>query len=1008
MSRPSWRARVLSIGLVVCCSPSAWAVLGWVGNLFPAGGSTSTVEPGGDFYAYVQVWKGGVTDQPGQGANITCTLHWGEVGVWGQPWSSVTDTPMTYHGDVVNNDEYRVLITPAAGLYELTAFCTDTSDASTTWQDGSIARLVVRPTTGSCATAAQGDNNLYWSALLHDSFSADYRSPVGPLPTTAGSVSLVFRTCLNDLGGPPSVRVWDDRANVEAVTAMVYDGAGSDPVEGGVAFWRLDLTAPADPTILYYVFKATDGTATVYYRDDDPRFYGGGYGAAEANQSTAYSSSYQMTVYDPSFAVPEWMHRGVVYQVYPDRFRDGDPANNPLAGRFFYGALSSIVRSGSPDWNATLCDPRDTYSPGCPGHWSDNFYGGDLEGIRSKIAQGYFDALGVSVLYLNPIFSSPSNHKYDTRDYLSVDPDFGTLEDFRNLVDTAAAHGIEVLLDGVFNHTSSDSVYFDRYHQYATVGACEDQNSPYRSWYTFYDVAPGTGGCVSSTGVANGANYDQWFIYDSLPRLVSSNAGVRDLVWDNGAASVGPYWVAEGAAGWRFDVGGDVDPGVTADPTNTYWEGFRAAVRAVRNDTVTLGEEWGDGSPWLLGNEWDLVMNYRFRSAALGWLFTGCAPGSNGCSGDGTVFQDNDSEVASASGAISRLSPSLFNARLLSIWEDYPEPAWKGMLNLAGSHDTNRVRFLLKKGNLDDDDAAAQRTKELWLFAFTYAGAPTVYYGDEVGLNHDGVFWSGKYEDDPYNRAPFPWDDTPGDYLPDTTDLLPHLRRMASVRLACRALEDGDVVHGAVLDDASRVYGFGRVAAGGSVALVALNRDDASHDVTFSGLGAPPYSLSDGEVLVDVISGTQYQVSGGELAGVTVTSNWGAVLVDPDHVDTPLPAAELYALTVGADVVLSWRPVIGDTAGGREVVTAYDVHRGATPDFTPDGGTLLDTVTPPPFGSADGRLHSTDVGAAAGGFYYLVRAHTAAGAHSDARAVRALFADGFETGTTSAWSQTSP
>ena len=134
--------------------------------------------------------------------------------------------------------------------------------------------------------------------------------------------------------------------------------------------------------------------------------------------------------------------------------------------------------------------------------------------------------------------------------------------------------------------------------------------------------------------------------------------------------------------------------------------------------------------------------------------------------------------------------------------------AFKAMMNLEGSHDTNRLRFLLKKVNGDNDSTAVQRMKESWIFAYTYAGAPMLYYGDEVGLSHDGIWDGSRWQDDPYNRAPFPWDDTPGSYGADTSNLLPHARKMSSVRLSYRALQDGDVQHGLIVDDANKLYGF--------------------------------------------------------------------------------------------------------------------------------------------------------------------------------------------------------
>ncbi|MCX6032247.1 MAG: alpha-amylase family glycosyl hydrolase [Chloroflexi bacterium] len=964
----------------------------WVGNLLPTSGSASTITAGGTFDVYVQVWKSGVTEAQGQGAGITCSLYWGQVSSWGGGWSNVTDTPMTYNGDIGNNDEYKATISPAAGLYEFTAFCTEAANGAVKWNDNSSGngKLTVSPGATSCSGASVGDNNVYWAGLFHDSFSVTYRSPIGPVTTGQGTVTLRFRTCADDVGSA-SIRVWDDRLNTETISALTADGTAVEAGVGAVAYWKIDLAIPASPAILYYVFRATDGTATAYYRDDDPKFYGGGYGTAEGDQNTAYGSSYQLTIYDPAFSVPAWMQRGIVYQLFPDRFRDGDTGNDPVTERFFYNeAGGAIVRSNATTWNTTVCDPRQT-GTACTGKYSSNFYGGDLAGITEKINAGYFSSLGVTVLYLNPIFRSPSNHKYDTADYLTIDPDFGTLADFQALAAAAHAHGIVVMLDGVFNHVSSDSKYFDRYGRDTTVGACEATASAYRNWFYFSDLFtisnPGSDDGVAVLCADNppGRTYEAWYGYSSLPKLQANTSAVRSLIWSNGLNSVGPYWTQQGASGWRFDVGGDVDCGLTCDPANNYWEGFRSAVRDAgvtgKTDVLMLGEEWGDASGWLLGNEWDSVMNYRFRSAVLSWLFTGCS--GNGCTG-GTVFEDNDSNAGSSSGAISYVSPSQFNARLRSIQEDYPPMAWKAMMNLEGSHDTNRVRFLLKKVNNDDDTAAVQRMKEWWLFAFTYAGAPTLYYGDEIGLSQDGVFGSSKYEDDPYNRAPFPWDDTPGSFTADTANLQAFARQMASIRQSYRALQDGDVQHGMIISDTEKVYGFGRTN-GSQTALIALRRSDgAPITVTFSGLNATPYNLPDGTVMVEVINGGVYTVTGGAV-NVPVNSNWGVVLLEQAKIETPQAptVAIARAGTGGADVQLTWATVFTDTATGPEVVTGYQVHRSTSPYFTPDATTLQQTLTPPAFGGA--TFTWTDagkVGDPVTNYYYKVLAVNAAGGRS--------------------------
>lgn len=835
--------------------------------------------------------------------------------------------------------------------------------------------------------AASNDCDIWWNEVLHDTFNTDYRNPIGAVPTGT-TVRLRLRVAQSDVTSI-RVRVWDDRTNTETYYNMSWDGTfDTDPVT--YDWWTVDIPVGSTPTILYYFFELNDAPGWCppdqdFYVDDDPKFYGGGYGTMIDNYDDM--RSFQITVYDPAFSVPSWMQRGVVYQIFPDRFRDGDSTNNPQAGRFSYNRTNgAIVRSNFNNanpgevWNFTICDPRGTYSPSCVdsdgGYYGDNFYGGDLRGIIQKIEDGYFTNLGITALYLNPIFRSPSNHKYDTADYMTIDPDFGTLADFQELVQKAEARGIKVILDGVFNHTSSDSRYFDRYSRYDSSGnltspsgpgsddnsgACESPNSPYRDWYYIPDI--GTPGnkpddrCdpddTDDPGGPWNQTYETWYGYGSLPKLRADSSEVRNLIWANGTNSVGPYWISQGADGWRLDVGGDVDPGVTNDPANDYWEGFRAAVRAVKGDALIVGEEWGDASPWLLGNEWDSAMNYRLRSALLGWLMTGCT--GNGCTG-GTKFEDNDSNDWSASGAITPLSPSQFNARLLSIWEDYPPMAFKAMMNLEGSHDTNRIRFLLKMVNNDDDATAVQRMKEWFIFVFTYPGVPTLYYGDEIGLNQDGVWTGSRWEDDPYNRVPFPWPDASGStYAYDSTaqsaGLLDHVRKMSSIRHSYRALQDGDVHHALVLDDGRKLYGFARTFETGGqteTALIVLNRDTTSHNVTINNLNNSPYNLADGTVLVDALNGGTFTVSGGSIS-VNVPSNWGGVLLEQNKIDTPqLPTG--YTQYLGSGVKIAFTPVFTDTDGEYELVTTYEVYRDNSAGFTPGPSNRIASVVPAPFG----------------------------------------------------------
>ncbi|MBN1667325.1 MAG: hypothetical protein JW862_09550, partial [Anaerolineales bacterium] len=247
--------------------------------------------------------------------------------------------------------------------------------------------------------------------------------------------------------------------------------------DGEFEWWQLDLEVGPDPTVYWYRFVVKDGGATAYYEDDEART--GGWGKVF---NTSQDNSWQLTVYDPSFQTPDWMKDAIIYQIFADRFRDGDPSNNTPDGSFFYGDEDgTIYRSNTTTWNTAICDPRDNSDPDCAGTWSQNFYGGDLQGIIDKL--DYLDDLGITAIYLNPIFESPSNHKYDTTNYSLIDDNFGDLALFQTLASEAAARGMHIILDGVFNHTSSDSIYFDRYGRYSEVGACESPASPYRDWY---------------------------------------------------------------------------------------------------------------------------------------------------------------------------------------------------------------------------------------------------------------------------------------------------------------------------------------------------------------------------------------------------------------------------------------------------------------------------------------------------------------------------------------------
>jgi glycosidase len=266
---------------------------------------------------------------------------------------------------------------------------------------------------------------------------------------------------------------------------------------------------------------------------------------------------------------------------------------------------------------------------------------------------------------------SPSNHRYDTTDFTRIDPSLGDLTAFHDLLAKAKNTGIHIILDGVFNHSSSDSLYFDKFSRYDTTGAYESQESPYASWYKFTQFP---------------AKYRSWQNYDTLPQFTESD-DVKNFLFE-GQDSIVARWMKEGIGGWRLDA--------AEQKSHDFWRDLRPAVKALDPDAVIVGEFWQNSAPWLAGDQWDGTMNYRFRDALLGW-FTN--PGRNA---------------------------EMLVEQLDSIREDYPPQALAASMNLIGSHDTRRA--LTEAGNNKD------LLKMMAVMQFTWPGMPTIYYGDEAGL----------------------------------------------------------------------------------------------------------------------------------------------------------------------------------------------------------------------------------------------------------------------------------
>ncbi len=477
--------------------------------------------------------------------------------------------------------------------------------------------------------------------------------------------------------------------------------------------------------------------------------------------------SFQITVYQdrPESEKPDWFKHGVVYQIFPDRFRRDDAwkeRGEKVVAQKRAGIPKRLVES----WDEPPVYDRD--EEGKVLHW--DFYGGSLNGIREALP--YLAELGITVLYLNPIFEAASNHRYDTADYLHIDPLLGSDADFANLAKAAEELGMSIMLDGVFNHTGDDSRYFNRYGNYNSIGAWQSDDSPYRHWYL----------------LDSEHRYASWWGIEDLPAMDKQSPAWQSFIY--GPQGVVEHWLKQGARGWRLDVADEL--------TDAFIAGIKGAEMRVKPDAMLLGEVWEDASNkiaygemrhYLNGKELDSVMNYPFREAVIAFL-----------------RED--------------LSGEAMAARLGSLKENYPPLAFYTTLNLLGSHDRARILTLLGGAPLSDhlneqqqkDYILSESQRGLakgrfWLASLLQMcspGVPSIYYGDEAGL--EGYT-------DPYNRSTYPW----GHEDRDTQTMI---RNALRLRQCFDFLTDGDYLP---FSSGPSVYGFWRFGDGEG-ACVLVNR----------------------------------------------------------------------------------------------------------------------------------------------------------------------------------------
>ncbi len=412
-------------------------------------------------------------------------------------------------------------------------------------------------------------------------------------------------------------------------------------------------------------------------------------------------ASWQLTVYDSDFTTPDWIKGGIIYQIFPDRFYDsGKAKKNVPSDRF-------IVKDKKKQ-------PTFTQDFSTNDFLGNDYYCGDLEGVRQKLP--YLKGLGVNCIYLNPIFEAHSNHRYNTADYMKIDPLLGDEKDFIRLCKDAKKQGIHIILDGVFSHTGDDSIYFNRKNRYNEIGAYNSENSKYHGWFKFKNWPD---------------DYEAWWGVPTLPETVEENENFLEFI--TGKNGVIRHWLRLGADGWRLDVADELP--------DVFLDSVRTAIKQEKKEAFLLGEVWEGATNkvsynarrrFLRGKQLDSVMNYPFANSIVDFVM-----GGNG---------------------------EAFISSILDIIENYPPCSLHTLMNHIGTHDTARILTRLgfegqvladrnwqaeQRLSKEQQEIGKKRLKLAAVLQYTLPGVPSLYYGDEIGTEGFG---------DPFCRGFFDWE----------------------------------------------------------------------------------------------------------------------------------------------------------------------------------------------------------------------------------------------------------
>ncbi len=622
----------------------------------------------------------------------------------------------------------------------------------------------------------------------HDSFHVRFRDPFGAVPEDT-QIMIRIQVKSREKVTSVTLRLWKSDDGEERIPMM--------PAKGQDGLYEAALVLDKPNLYWYYFILEIGGNRWFYSKNPDNY---GGLGCLRETPSHAY----QITVYQKDYRVPLWFMDGVMYQIFPDRFHRHryTPFEGKEGKNYFL----------HENWGA---QPHYEPDPDTGKILNNDFFGGNLEGIIKKL--DYLRDLGITVLYLNPIFEAYSNHRYDVGDYKQIDPVLGDLSTFQTLCQKAKEKGICIILDGVFSHTGSDSVYFNKEGNYPSLGAYASKESPYHSWYRFKEFPD---------------DYDCWWDVKTLPNVNELEPTFLEYIIDD-QDSVIRYWLRNGAKGWRLDVADEL-------PT-LFLTHLRKAVKETDPEAVIIGEVWEDASNklsygelrrYLLGEQLDTAMNYPFRDAVLQFL-------------------------------LEHWDAERLHRAMMTLKENYPLHSFYSAMNLLGTHDVTRIRTLLSGAPPDYSLSRAQqavyhltpeqrslgrdRHRLAAFIQMTFPGVPSIYYGDEAGMEG--------YRD-PFNRGCYPWG-------AEESDLIDWYKNLIALRKAWAPLHAGEFIP---LVHQGDLYGFirrisnqqdvyGRSSSNGTLVVLMNRSRSQTHHI---GLDLRGFGI---QTLKELLGGTEVTTS---------------------------------------------------------------------------------------------------------------------------------------------------